>query len=76
MKAAGGSIHRGDEKEGGSDDATDVPGVIRIMNEDYFMEHEDEDCLIPLDTYCSAFVYRCIGNGNKGLPMPHPWKYL
>ncbi|CAL8133129.1 unnamed protein product [Orchesella dallaii] len=44
--------------------------------EAYVPGHENEDIRVPLDTYSSAFVYRCILNKNRGLPLPHPWKYL
>ncbi|CAL8133131.1 unnamed protein product [Orchesella dallaii] len=70
IRLAGGTIHPGVDVE------AYVPGVIRILNEDYYVEHEHEDIRVPLDTYSSAFVYRCILNKNRGLPLPHPWKYL
>ncbi|CAL8133135.1 unnamed protein product [Orchesella dallaii] len=70
IRMAGGTIHPGADVE------AYVPGVIRILNEDYYVEHENEDIRVPLDTYSSAFVYRCILNKNRGLPLPHPWKYL
>ncbi|ODM93514.1 hypothetical protein Ocin01_13161 [Orchesella cincta] len=70
IRRAGGSNYPGRELD------RDIPGVMRILNEDYFVENEEEDMVIPLDTYSSAFIYRCIANKNKGLPLPHPWKYL
>ncbi|CAL8093204.1 unnamed protein product [Orchesella dallaii] len=53
-----------------------VPYVIRVLNEEYFAHNEAEDCIIPPDTYSSAFIFKCIGNKKKNLPYPDSRKYI
>ncbi|CAL8117341.1 unnamed protein product [Orchesella dallaii] len=67
---AGGTIYHSNDAE------SYVNGVVRILNADYYLEQEHEGVLVPLDTYSSTFIDRCILNKNRGFDLPHPWKYL